>query len=295
MQVVTGSTAVEASLRQTIDPAKGARKIQQQIEDSIQKLGKGKNIAGIGVGFGGPVDHQSGIIRVSHQVPGWDYFPLKAWLENLTGKPVCVDNDANVAALGEAVYGAGRGCGKVFYMTIGSGIGGGMVIDGKIYHGRAPGEVEIGHIRMDKSGATLESRCSGWAVNRKVKDHMAKYPESRMAKMHAAASEQEARLLLPALVNGDTDALQLMDEITDDLAFALSHIVHLFNPDILVIGGGLSHLQQHLQNPLEARLTRYLMHAMRPAPPLKMAMLGEAVVPVGALALANNKGRQQGN
>ena len=90
---------------------------------------------------------------------------MREWLQQVSDAPVFIDNDANVAALGEAIHGAGAGFNIVFYMTIGSGIGGGLIIDKKIYHGAFPGEAEVGHLRLNKKGETLESLCSGWAVD----------------------------------------------------------------------------------------------------------------------------------
>ena len=95
---------------------------------------------------------------------------------------MAIDNDANTAALGEALAGAGRGLSPVFYVTLGSGIGGGLVIDGTIYHGALPTEAEIGHIRLNQAGETLESRCSGWAVDRRLREYAAGNPASYLAK-----------------------------------------------------------------------------------------------------------------
>src|SRR5207237_5270130 len=121
------------------------------------------------------------------------------WLEDLTQAPARVDNDGNVAALAEARRGAGQGFNPVFYATLGSGVGGGLVINGDIYHGASPGEAEIGHVRLDRSGTTVESRCSGWAVNRRVREHINRHPQSvlaRLAKEAGASCEgSEAKLL----------------------------------------------------------------------------------------------------
>ena len=171
-------------------------------------------------------------------------------------------------------------------MTMGSGIGGGMVINGNIYHGREPGEVEVGHLRLNKEGDTLESKCSGWAVDAKVAAVVQQQPESLLARLSANQSMAGAMLLLPALEQGDATAQKIMAEIADDLAFALSHVVHLFHPDVIILGGGLSLLKEHLRQPVSAQLNKYVMKAFLPFPPLQIAALGEQVVPVGAVVLA---------
>ena len=280
------SGRIYESIRYTISPGAGAEAIRQQIEEGLRKLKEFQDVSAIGVGFGGPVDWQSGTIRTSHQVAGWADFNVVEWLEKLTGKLVGMDNDANVAALGEAKHGRGVGFARVFYMTIGSGIGGGFVIDGEIYHGSAPGEVEVGHILLDRNGTTLESNCSGWAVDKKVKSFILENPHSILSSLAQNHKGPEAGLLGTALDKNDMDSHKIMEEIADHLSFALSHVVHLLHPDIMIIGGGLSFLGKYLRNPIAERLPKYVMKAFHPVPPLEISCLGENVVPVGGIELA---------
>jgi glucokinase len=276
---------IKQQLRYTVDPTAGAAGIQAQLQKSLAQIGI-ETIAAIGVGFGGPVDWKTGIIQTSHQVEGWAQYNLKAWLEEFTGAPVAVENDANVAALAEATNGAGKGYNPVFYMTIGSGIGGGLVLDNSIFHGAIPGEVEIGHVRLSKNGNTLESECSGWAVNKKVRAYIALHPHSLLAQRAASHHGPEAQLLQYALEKGDAHAKEIMAAVADDLAFALSHVVHLFHPQMLILGGGLSLLGEALRQPIAERLPYYVMKAFHPVPKIALAALRENVVPVGALQLA---------
>lgn len=287
LQVAVSDTAgtVRQQLRYAIDPAAGAAGIQHQLQNCFDHIGV-ETIAAIGVGFGGPVDWQTGVIQTSHQVAGWAQFDLKSWLQDVAAVPVAIDNDANVAALAEAVHGAGVGHNPVFYMTIGSGIGGGVVYNNSIYHGTAPGEVEIGHVRLSKTGNTLESECSGWAVNKKVRAFITAQPQSLLAQLAINHSGPEALLLRPALEKKDVAAQQIITAVADDLAFALAHVVHLFHPQLIIIGGGLSLLGEWLRRPLSARLPNYVMTAFHPVPKIAIAMLHENVVPVGALELA---------
>src|SRR5713226_1261381 len=136
LQIVTGDEAggIHARRRLVVDAREGAAGIRRQVEETLPALMDGGEINAIGVGFGGPVDWQRGRICRSHQIEGWSEFDLGGWLQQLTGRPVFVDNDANVAAFGEALHGAGLGFNPVFYVTLGSGGGGGLVADGKIYH-----------------------------------------------------------------------------------------------------------------------------------------------------------------
>ena len=276
---------IVSRLRFPIAPANGAAGIRAQLEKSIAGIGA-QTIAAAGVGFGGPVDWETGVIQTSHQVEGWSGFNLKHWLEQLTQAPVRVDNDANVAALAEAVQGGGVDKNPVFYITIGSGIGGGVVLNNEIYHGAASGEVEIGHICLDKRGTTLESVCSGWAVDKRVRNHIENYPDNLLSQLAAQCHESAAALLKPALEKGDAAAEELLDAVADDLAFALSHVVHLFHPQVIIVGGGLSLLGEPLRQAIAEKLSHYVMKAFLPAPPVKLALLGENAVPAGALLLA---------
>ncbi len=289
-QVVLGDEHARIHERRKffVAPERGAAGIRDQIQSGVSELAKGKTIAAAGVGFGGPVDWRGGKICRSHHVEGWSEFDLGSWLKELTGAPVAVDNDGNVAALGEAHHGVGVGSNPVFYVTLGSGVGGGLVVDGRIYHGATPGEAEIGHVRLDRDGIIVEKRCSGWAVDARIRELKRKNPDSILARLIGEGKGGEAKHLATALQQGDEVARQILTETAEDLAFGLSHVVHLFHPQIIVIGGGLSHLGEPLRAAVQKALARFLMEAFAPGPRVALAGLGEDAVPVGALELAKD-------
>jgi glucokinase len=243
----------------------------------------------VGVGFGGPIDIDTGRVAVSHHVEGWAGFELRSWLADLTGLAVRADNDANVAALGEALRGAGRGRRVVFYVTLGSGMGGGLVVDGRVFHGSRPGECEIGHMRVDAE-TTFESRCRGWAVDARVRRHVREHPGGVLARLVGKETKAEARFLAPALERGDEGAREILAETAETLALGLSHAVHLLHPEIIVLGGGLSLVGEPLRAAVADHLPRLVMRAFHPPPPVALSALGEDVVCVGALLLACGKG-----
>lgn len=269
-----------------VETAHGAAGIREQIELTLPELLRGSALGAVGVGFGGPVDWKTGRIRRSHQIEGWSEFDLAGWLRQRCGAPVFVDNDANVGALGEARRGAGVGFSPVFYVTLGSGVGGGLVVDGEVYHGAAPGEAEIGHVRLDRSGTIVESRCSGWAVDARIRELKRKEPASALARRLGETVGGEATLLAPALEEGDAAAKRILQETAEDLAFGLSHVVHLVHPRIIILGGGLSRVGEPLRAQVESDLRRFIMEAFAPGPRIVLAALGEDAVPVGALELA---------
>lgn len=264
----------------------GAPGIRHQIEQSLPELIAKHKPAAIGVGFGGPVDWKTGEICRSHQIEGWSEFDLTGWLQSFSGMPARVDNDANVAALGEAIKGAGRGHDPAFYVTLGSGVGGGLVAGGKIYHGAIPGEAEIGHVRLDRAGTTIESRCSGWAVDHRIRELAKREPASALAKLTRMSAGNEAQYLGTALGQGDAAAKRLLLDTAEDLAFGLSHVVHLFHPQIIVLGGGLSKVGEPLRSAVAEALPKFVMEAFTPGPRIGLTELGENAVPVGALILA---------
>ena len=287
LQLVVGDETgtIHKRTRLAVDAQRGACGIRDQLKESLPKLMSISEVTTIGVGFGGPVDWKSGRICRSHQVEGWSEFDLAGWLHELSNLPVRVDNDANVGSLGEGLRGAGRGLNPAFYVTLGSGVGGGLVLDGKIYHGATPGEAEIGHIRLDRKGTIVESRCSGWAVDARIRSLTTTQPASVLCTAADFGKGAEAKHLPRALNQGDAAAQSILRELAEDLAFGLSHVVHLFHPEVIVLGGGLSGIGESLRSAVARALTGFVMEAFRPGPQIALASLGEDAVPVGALLL----------
>jgi glucokinase len=294
LQIVSASAPSQILERRklSVEPAKGAAGIRELIQRTLPELMRHEKPRAVGVGFGGPVDWRTGQICRSHQIEGWSEFDLAGWLQPLVQAPVFVDNDANVAALGEAIHrrsDASVAADPVFYVTLGSGVGGGLIIDGQIYNGATPGEAEIGHVRLDRSGTTVESRCSGWAVDARIRALAASEPNSFLARQLTAERSGEARHLPTALAQRDPAAARILRETAGDLAFGLSHVVHLFHPELIILGGGLSHIGEPLRAAVERALRPFVMEAFLPGPQIALAALGDDAVPVGAIELAHTR------
>jgi len=272
--------------RYPVIASKGASGIREQIQAAFSEILGTARVSALGVGFGGPIHYHSGTVNQSHQIEGWSNFPLREWLTALTGLPVAVDNDANVAALAEARSGAGRGLDPVFYITLGSGVGGGLVVNGRIYHGADPGEAEIGHVRLDRSGTTLESACSGWAVDQNIRQSIRAYPNGILAREVKGTSGAEAQFLARAAQLGDPEALRLLNDTAVNLACGLSHVIHLLHPQVVILGGGLSLVGELLRKAVESSLSQFVMEDFRQTYQVALAELREDAVPVGALHLA---------
>jgi glucokinase len=281
-----GTATIQERHRFAVDKAKGSDGIRDQIKAALPELLGRVQPRAVGVGFGGPVDWRTGRICCSHHVEGWNDFPLGEWLHSLTNLPARVDNDSNLAALGEAMHGAGKGFDPVFYTNSGTGVGGGLVVGGSIYHGAMPGEAEFGHLRLDREGTIVEDRCSGRAVDKKIRALKTLSPNSALCRLVGGSTSGEAKHLAAALQQGDAAAHGILRETADDLAFALSHVVHLFHPQVIVLGGGLALVGEPWRAAVAEALPRFVMRAFAPGPRVCLAANGEDAVPVGALALA---------
>jgi glucokinase len=279
--VGTGDGALTGLWRRGVDVAAGGEGIRRQIVAAIPELLASAHLNrsklnGIGIGFGGPVDDATRSVLKSHQVGGWEGFPLAAWAEQALGLPTVLGNDADCGALAEATCGAGKGLTPVFYMTIGSGIGGGLVINGEVYRGSGKGAVEVGHLRVTTpDGPTpLELVASGWAIDRA-----------------AGRSGQE---VADAAARGDASARAILDRVCDYLAEALCHVIALMCPRCIVIGGGVSLMGDVLFNPLRRKVAERVFKPFADCYEIVPAALGEEVVVHGALRLAATRSLRRG-
>jgi glucokinase len=259
-----------------VDLAAGAAGIRRQITAAVPELLKSAHVErsqlkAVGIGFGGPVDDATRSVLKSHQVGGWEGFSLAEWAEQTLGLPAMLGNDADCGALAEASFGAGKGLSPVFYMTIGSGIGGGLVIDGEVYRGAGRGAVEVGHLRMmtPDGPRVLELVASGWAIDR--------------------ASGRSGSDVATAAASGDASARAVLDAACDHLAEALCHVIALLCPRRIVIGGGVSLMGDVLFEPLRRRVAERVFKPFADCYDIVSAALGEEVVVHGALRLAATK------
>ena len=271
--------------RTNVDTNLGAEGIRKEIRKAIAYFSSYKPLS-IGLGFGGPIDFRKGKIWTSHQIHGWNNFHIRSWLKKISGLPVQVDNDANIGAMAESLKGNRRKNDSIFFVTLGSGMGGGMFIDGQIYHGEKPGEAEIGMTPFDRHGNTMESQCCGWSVDAKIRKYTKSSTKSVLAELTKGINKGEAKYLTAAIAKGDIGANKLLDETADNIAFAFSYVVLLFHPRIIVIGGGLSLIGETLINRINESLPKYVGLSFHPVPKVEVSSLGEDVICIGALLLA---------
>lgn len=218
------------------------------------------DIAAIGVGVPGLVDFEHGFVHILTNVPGWVQVPLKAILSEKTGLPVVVENDANAMAYAEFRYGAARGLNNIVALTMGTGIGGGLILNGQMYRGSGCAAGEIGQmsIHMDgKSGhygnlGALEK----YTGNREIAEHaVQRYAEAHVTK---TVEECTPKKIADAATAGDDIARQIWQDIAEWLGTALSSIAWLLNPDAFVIGGGVAQAGDLIFDPLKRKVQSML-------------------------------------
>ena len=287
--------------RGPVDVSAGPEGIRRQIIQAVPELLKQSKIdrariKGIGIGFGGPVDDHSHTIIKSHQIEGWDNFPLENWLADLLGMPAVLGNDADVAGLAEALFGAGKGLSPIFYVTIGSGIGGGLIINGEIYRGCGRGAAEIGHLKVRELGdgvryLPLEEHASGWAVSRKAGVALSRgVPPSLQNVRLNPDGFLTAEQIAQAASQHDALALSILRGAQSHLADAICHVIALLCPRRIVIGGGVSLMGEELLfAPLRNMVAERVFKPFADCYEIVPAALGEEVVVHGALALAKRR------
>jgi glucokinase len=311
MAVEIGGTKLQAVLglsdgtilerrRGQVNPEAGAegilRWMREQCGELLALASAKEAVQAIGVGFGGPVESSTGRVLVSHQIEGWQNAPLKHCFEEWFHLPVAVANDANAAGWAEYCCGAGRGTRTFVYMNIGSGIGGALIVDGKLYDGQGLGACEIGHTWVPdwtsaQPGAAdkLENLCSGWAIERRIRGTMLPEPGSPL---HVLCDGDAAPLSCPMLAQaaqaGDQAALDEIGHVAEAAAMALGNVVTLLHPERIALGGGVALMGDVLLKPLRSALSARIFAPFNDTVQFVACELEEDVVVVGALLLAGD-------
>lgn len=280
--------------RGAVERAAGGEGIRRQIAVAVPELLANANLdrsalRGIGVGFGGPTDDATQSVIKSHHIAGWDGFPLADWLTDLLGLPTTICNDADVAGLAEALFGAGKGLSPIFYITVGTGIGGGLIIDGEIYRGVGKGATEIGHLLVPDLDSDrpviLEYTSAGTGIEARVERLRADGKLSGLG-----SREVTVRELGEAARAGNRDAQTILTDAVGRLALGVRQMIVLLCPRRVIIGGGVSLIGDDLFfEPIRRYVAEHGMVALAGLTDIVPAALGEAVVVHGAIALARKR------
>ncbi|TVS13294.1 MAG: ROK family protein [Planctomycetaceae bacterium] len=309
--------------RLDIDPNGGAIGILRQIQRAGRDLIARHRPVHAGIGFGGPVDPAAGRVIRSHQIAGWKDHALVDWCSQTLGLPASLGNDCDLAALAEARFGAGRGYGSLFFVTAGTGVGGGYVVDGRVQGAGRPAFAEIGHLRpglqADRADQTVESLASGWGIaaaaraeiqgdvslrlDRAGESHPIDRNAGRMPPdrpdielvfrrdlLERCGDDVErltAKDVACAASEGNQLAMNVLRRAAEVLGWAIAQMINLLAPEIVVIGGGVSLIGESLFfAPLRDAVSRYVFPPLAQTQRIVPAALGELVVVQGAIALA---------
>jgi len=295
-------------------PERTIPRICTAIRQALDEAGVSiEQIAGIGVGAPGPLDSRTGVIFAPPNLPGWQNTPLGDILRAEFHIPIAIENDANAAALGEYLFGAGKGAHNLVYLTISTGIGGGIITEGKILDGVSGTAGELGHMTIDMHGprcncgniGCLERLASGTGIALRANEAIAlgqgdellafalahESQEDRGAdtpydqRVAAAAPHVNARTVALAAEAGIPLAREIITQAAEALATGIVNILHIFNPDILILGGGVMQMGSLLLDPVQRIVRERTMRVPYEAVKIVMAQLGTNVGLVGAGAL----------
>lgn len=289
--------------RRDVDIPKGGEGIRNQIREVGRELIAKYPIERAAYGFGGPIWGSRGIVQTSHQVSGWDNFPLSEWTERELGIPTKLGNDCDVACLAEASFGAGRGAGSVFYVTVGTGIGGGLVLNQRIHGLDRPASAEIGHLRpgldATSSKQTIESQAAGPGIAISTRQRLQSMQQAGEVNRDVLDLRERCggdfqqlttKMIGEAAVAGNLLARDQYVAATRVLGWGIAQLITLVAPEVAVVGGGVSLVGEDIFfAPLRAAVQQYVFPPLRDSYRLEPAGLGESVVVHGALALARLK------
>ncbi len=273
--------------------------IIKDMADCTLSLLKENNISldevkSIGIGSPGSLDTENGVLVYANNFQNGRNIPMKAILQKYIDKPVYIGNDANVAALGEVIAGAAKGYKNAVMITLGTGVGGGIVINGEIYEGQYSAGAEMGHIVVVHNGEQCscgrkgcwEAYASATALIRQTKAAMEAHPESLMTKVAEAEGKVSGRTAFDAAKKGDEVALDVVKNYIEYIAEGLVDIVNVFRPEVILIGGGICNEGDYLLNPLKAFVnTNTYGGGLHPEQKIAIAALGNDAGIIGAALL----------
>lgn len=244
-------------------PQRGPEAVTDSIAAMIGELSAGKSINGVGMGCPGTVDNSLGTVVYACNL-SWIHYPVRRALEQRTGFPVRLVNDANAAALAEASVGVAKGAQSAVVVTLGTGVGGGVVLDGKLLTGFSGAASELGHMVIDAGGqpcscgrmGCLEAYASATALIRMTRDAMARHPESALHAIAARLGGVDGRTAFAAQQAGDPAGDAVVREYIHYLSLGIGNIINIFFPEVVAISGGIANQGENLLVPLRQAVAR---------------------------------------
>ncbi|MFN4200834.1 MAG: ROK family protein [Fervidobacterium gondwanense] len=269
--------------------SEGKERVVERMAQAVLEVSSGYDYVGVGIGSPGSIDHDNGIVRFSPNFPDWINFNLGGTLSKLLNKPVFVENDANAFVLGEKWFGAGKGHEHIVALTLGTGVGGGVISHGKLITGKDGIGTELGHVIVEPNGpqcgcgnyGCLEAIASATAIRRMALEGQKKFPESEIF----SAEEVNAKAVFDAARNGDLLGQMIAERVVNALAIGVTNFIHIFNPSIVVIGGGVSRAGDILFAPLREKVRHLVMPSFKDTYTIVQSPLVENAGILGAASI----------
>ena len=271
------------------------------VNDTLARAGSAwEAVRAIGVAVPGPVIAEQGLVSAPPIMPGWDGFPIRAELAARWQRAISLDNDADLGALGEWTFGAGQGANHLAYIKLGTGIGCGLLLDGRIYRGVLGTAGEIGHVTVAEGGppctcgnyGCLEAVAGGRAIAQRAELAVKAGQRTRLLQK-AATGPLTTEMVAQAALEGDVVAQQLLADAGRHIGSALASLINLLNPDRVILGGGVTKSGSYLLEPLQQAIEERTMRPSRQAVQVVLAQLGRRSVALGAVAQALTQTFQQ--
>ena len=273
-----------------------AEQVKQMAECALDMIRRSEipveDIHSVGVGVPGIADQKTGrIIRCTNM--NWLDLPFRDEFQKHLKKPVLIDNDANVAALAENVAGVSAGCSSSVFMTLGTGIGSGIVLNGRVWSGAHGIGGELGHTILELDGVPcscgnhgcLERYCSATAIIRMAREQVLVHPESLILTMAGDAENINAKTVFDAAKEGDPTAEKIFRKYVRYLSMAIANVTNFLDPEMIVLGGGVSKAGNYLLDAVRAETKEYVLFNMQPMPQIEIARLGAEAGIIGAAML----------
>jgi glucokinase len=264
--------------------------VLNQVEEAVESL-RDDEIGAIGVGIPSTIDQRRGEAVDSVNIPLTDV-PFRDRLQDRFGMPAAIENDANAAALAEHRYGAGRGSRHMVMLTLGTGVGGGLILDGELYRGAIGAAGELGHITLDLNGPPCQGRCpgrghleamaSGTAADGYAREAAERNPEGDLGRAAAEGKTVDARLAVELAAKGPGDARDVLDHVGLHLGVGIASFVNIFNPELVVVGGGFSRAGNLLLEPARKVVRERALSPARDEVRIVPALLGVEAGLIGA-------------
>lgn len=270
--------------------------IKQAIKDLMKETNtEAKDIQGIGFDFPGQVDCKTGVVKLAPNIPGWVNVPIAQMIEEEFNIPTRIDNDVRCAALGELKFGAGRGCENFICITVGTGIGSGIVINGKVVRGASNAAGELGHIKLQMQGGPicgcgdtgcLEAFASGPSIVAMAQDYIRGGKSTKFREMAAAeGGEITPYMVAKAAEAGDPVAKRIFEIVGEYIGIGLTSVINLLNPEKVIIGGGVAEAGDLLFDPIRRTIKERAMVVAGEAVEIVPAELGNSAGVIGASML----------